>query len=302
MSKCRHTSRKITLIADKVTLFKCEDCGVTFSDKCKKGFDPSRVYNNYYRNEIAGRFLFGVEYVVRVFRFFRAFKIFTIVPRAKSILDIGSGRGFMLYFLKKYYGYTYVAGTQIEKNSYEFSRNKLGLNIYNRDLLKIDFKERKFDLVTIWHVLEHIPDPEGYMLKIRTLLNKGGSLIIEVPNYDSWTRSLTGKYWLGLDLKYHLFFFNKKSLTSILKKYGFKIRTTRSFSLEYSTFISVQSIVSRITGTDQSVFNFLQNGKFNFKIIFHLVLFLALIPFCLITNLVLYFTDKGEILLVIAKK
>lgn len=246
--------------------------------------------------------MFGIEYIIRFFRFLRAFKIYTINPKARSILDIGSGRGFMLYYLKKYYKYKTAVGTQIEKNSYEFSKSKLGLEIYNKDLLDIQFKDRQFDLVTIWHVLEHVPRPEDYVIKIRKLLKPNGTLVVEVPNFDSWTRVFTNKYWLGLDLNYHLFFFNKKTLTSLLKKYGFKIKRAQTFSIEYSAFISTQSIVSLITKTDHIFFSSIQTGKFTPHIVIHIVLFSILFPVCFLINILLYFSDKGEVILVTAQK
>lgn len=87
---CGHRKSKKVATFEKAALYKCKGCQLIYSDKYSRGFKPRVVYNNYYRNEIVGRFLFGIEYVIYVFRFFRAFKLFTINPSAKSILDIGS--------------------------------------------------------------------------------------------------------------------------------------------------------------------------------------------------------------------
>lgn len=299
---CNHKSKKKILSVGNTSLFQCVSCLLVLNDKYKQGFNPTQVYNNYYRNEVTGRFLFGIEYIVRFFRFIRALRVYTISPKAKSILDIGSGRGFMLYYLKKYYRYKTATGTQIEKTSYEFSKNKLGLEIYNKDLLDIPFKGRYFDLVTIWHVLEHVPRPEEYVIKIRQLLKTDGALVVEVPNFNSWTRVFTNKYWLGLDLNYHLFFFNKNTLSTLLKKYGFKIKRVQTFSLEYSAFTSAQSIVSLITKTNHAFFNWIQTGKFAPHIVLHAILFAFLFPPCLLINLLLYFSGRGEVLLIIAQK
>lgn len=124
------------------------------------------------------------------------------------------------------------------------------MKIYEKDLLEINFGNNKFDIISIWHVLEHVQKPEEYIKKIYSLLKNNGKLLIEVPNFNAWTRKLTGKYWLGLDLEYHLYFFTPESLSTLLKKYGFKIDFVRTFSLEYSTFTSVQSLISWITKTD----------------------------------------------------
>lgn len=208
----------------------------------------------------------------------------------------------MLYYLKNIYRYERTAGTQISKKAYEFSRNSLKLEMYDKDLLKLDLKNSSFDMITIWHVLEHVQDPEGYVKRISELLCTKGHLIIEVPNFNSWTSKLTGKYWLGLDLDYHMFFFTANSLSRILKKYGFRIKKTQTFSVEYSTFISAQSLISFITRTEHLFFSYIQNGYFKWKISLHTALFILISPICFLLNMLFYFSDNGEVLLFVAQK
>jgi SAM-dependent methyltransferase len=215
---------------------------------------------------------------------------------------VGSGRGFTLYFLKKFYGYTRAAGTQISKNAFEFSRDKLGLEIYNKDLLELDLDNSGFDVITVWHVLEHVNKPERYIKKIYDLLDAHGKLIIEVPNFDSWARVFTSKYWLAYDLKHHLFFFTPASLSAMLKKHGFLIKHIQTFSLEYSAFTSAQSIVSAITGSDSIFFRALQTGRFNYVTVIHAFFIILLMPLCLLINMLLYFSRRGEVLFIVAEK
>jgi hypothetical protein len=127
---CRHKRSQKVITYNRVSLYKCPGCKLIFRKPTKADLNPQALYNNYYRNESSlGRFKFNIEFIVKCFRFFRAFKLFTIYPKAKSVLDVGSGRGFMLYFLKKIYRYKRTAGTQIENNSYLFSKNTLKLEI-----------------------------------------------------------------------------------------------------------------------------------------------------------------------------
>lgn len=285
-------------------LYVCPDCHLVFQVANPTSLDAKSHYQDFYKNEIASRFQFkAVEKVVKAFRFFRAFKIRLIDRRAKKILDVGSGRGFTLYFLKKYCHFERTAGTQLSRTAYEFSKQKLGLEIYHEDLLQIPFEKESFDLVTMWHVLEHVAKPQEYVQRIHELLSPGGKLIIEVPNFDAWTRIVTKKYWLGLDLENHLNFFTVDSLSSFLKRCGFAIRLAHNFSLEYSVFFSAQSLVSFFTQSDQLFFKFLQGEKMKTgTLIFHLLLFIILSPLCLFINLGLYFSRRGEVLLVVAEK
>jgi 2-polyprenyl-3-methyl-5-hydroxy-6-metoxy-1,4-benzoquinol methylase len=283
-------------------IYRCRDCNIIFTEKYGKDMDVKGIYQDYYRNEISGRFCSWIEYIIRTFRFFRALKIFTIYPQAKSILDVGSGRGFMLYYLKKYYGYQRAAGTQISENAYEFSKNRLHLEIYNKDLLELFQNKDTFDIITLWHVLEHVTQPEKYIEKIYSLLDRRGKLIIEVPNFSSWTRRFTGKYWLGLDINYHITFFTPESLSNILKKHGFKVNAIHTFSLEYSTFLSAQSFVSLFTRSNHLFFQYLQNGNFSLRLIPHIFLFVLINPVCFLINILLYFSKCGEVLLVTSEK
>ena len=283
-----------------VKICQCDFCNLIFANK-EKIQDLTKNYENYYKKETGGRFNFGIEYLVRFFRFLRALKIFFLKPRSKSIFDIGSGRGWMLYYLKRYFKYKITAGTQISENAYNFSKEKLELEIYNKDLLELELNN-KFDIITLWHILEHVPDPEAYIQKIEELLDKNGLVLIEVPNFNSWTRIITKKHWLALDLKHHITFFTPNSLTKLLNKYNFKIKNANTFSLEYSAFTSAQSIVNLITDSDDYFFQWLQEGKLNFKIIFHSLLFLILFPVCFLINLALYFSKNGEIINIVAEK
>lgn len=299
---CTHRNYTKIYNFDKSSLYRCDECRLIFTDRFLEIFDPKTLYEKFYKNEIPSRFSFGIEYVIKVFRFFRAFKIYSIQPSAKSILDIGSGRGFMLYFLKKYYKFSRTVGTQISPKAFKFSREKLKLEIYDKDLFELSFDVSNFDIVTMFHVLEHVREPEKYIERIHKLLKNHGRLLIEVPNFNSWTRNLTKQYWLGLDLNYHLTFFTPETLTCLLRKYHFKIKSIHTFSLEYSTFISTQSLISLLTRSDHVFFQYIQISGFNPKLILHAFLFLILAPFCFLINVLLYFSRKGEVLLMIAEK
>jgi 2-polyprenyl-3-methyl-5-hydroxy-6-metoxy-1,4-benzoquinol methylase len=299
---CAHKDYEIIYKFGAISCKRCNICELIFSEQHRSNFDPKRVYENYYKNEVPTRFHWIVEYVIKLFRFFRAFKIFTVHPGATSILDIGSGRGFTLHFLKKYYKFRRTAGTQLSSIAAQYAQATLGLEIYDKDLLQTPFSNNSFDVVTIWHVLEHVLEPGKYIEKVADLLAPDGKLIVEVPNFNSWSRKLTGKYWLGLDLNYHLFFFTPRSLSLLLENCGFKIMLIHTFSLEYSTFISAQSILSRITKTDNLFFRSLESNIFTLRTILHGFLISLLIPACFFINVVLYFSRSGEVLFIVAEK
>ncbi len=299
---CQHEKSEVILEASSHKLNRCLVCGIIFvrADAPDK-LSPVEIYRDYYKPETASRFGSVLEAIIKIFRFYHAQRIASFNSEARRALDIGSGRGWVLFFLKKYFNYETAVGTQIAANAYQFSKEKLKLEIYNQDLLEVSF-DQKFDVVSILHVLEHVENPERYIERIGEILDRRGWLFIEVPNYQAWSRRLTKRHWLALDLKHHLFFFTPASLTALLEKHGFKIKEIRTFSWEYSTFTSTQSLVNLLTGSGSYFFNWLQDRRWGLKIIGHALLFFILFLPCLLINLSLYFSKSGEVITICAQK
>jgi 2-polyprenyl-3-methyl-5-hydroxy-6-metoxy-1,4-benzoquinol methylase len=80
------------------------------------------------------------------------------------------------------------------------------------------FDPHSFDLISMYHVLEHVPDVEKQKEKILELLQPNGVLILALPNYKSFDAKFYGKYWAGYDVPRHLFHFNKKAVRSLFEK------------------------------------------------------------------------------------
>lgn len=297
---CEHPKYRLALKAKGVNLYECNNCHLIYI-KDKPVEKIEEIYKNYYKKNTGGRFNFGIEHIVKMFRFTRAYSVYLENKKATSVLDIGSGRGWMLYFLKHYFGYTRTAGTQISENAYLFSKDKLGLEIYKKDLLGMSF-ESPFQTVTMLHVLEHVENPEAYIRKIHEILEDKGLIIIEVPNYNAWSRYITKKHWLSLDIKHHLTFFTPETLTKLLEKYNFKVKKVHTYSLEYGAFTSTQSFVNLMTNSNDIFYNWLQNKTQSKYIAIHILLFFILLPFCFLINMLLYFSKKGEVLYVVAEK
>jgi 2-polyprenyl-3-methyl-5-hydroxy-6-metoxy-1,4-benzoquinol methylase len=301
-SICAHRDRVLLASYGSVDLMLCTSCGIVFSSRMMEKPAKAGSYDDFYKKAGAERFRFGVEFLVRLFRMARAVFLTLLAPEAGTILDVGSGRGWMLQDLKRKFHFRRTAGIQISRPAVEFSRKVLGLEIFDRDLLEVDFGRSRFDVVTLWHVLEHVRRPQETIRRCGQLLNPGGLLVVEVPNFNSWTCPWTLPYWLGFDPSRHMTFFTQSALTSLLERNGFDVRRTRTFSLEYSPFFSAQSILDRMTGEDQFFYRWLQVPSFSAKALMHVVLFCFLVPPCLLINLALFWTGRGEVLRVIARK
>ena len=147
---------------------------------------------------------------------------------AKSILDYGCGSGsFVRYTSRKGY----------EINGYEPINKTNDANI--SDSMET-FKNKNFDCITMWHVLEHTKDPVGILKKLKRKLKKGGSLLLALPNYDSYDNIYYKKEWAGYDVPRHLYHFNKKSMLFLSKRTGFRLIGKKTLYLD-AFYVSILS-------------------------------------------------------------
>lgn len=123
-----------------------------------------------------------------------------------ALLDIGAGTGdFLKVAMEK--GWQ-VQGMEPNVNAVKLASEK-GLDL---KLSLEEFKKDQFDVVTLWHVLEHMPNLEETILQLSNLVKPKGTLIIAVPNFKSYDAQHYGKYWAAYDTPRHLWHFSKKSL------------------------------------------------------------------------------------------
>ncbi|MDA8326280.1 MAG: class I SAM-dependent methyltransferase [Nitrospiraceae bacterium] len=252
-------------------LLKCTDCGLVFLDPVPG--DLSVFYEGY-RREGGKRFLYGAETLVKYFRVRRARMIDRLFgPRRKTdgavkkndgnprVLDIGCGRGLMLAELKSRGFECY--GTELPGQA-PF-RQKTGdapFTVYEGDLTELDLPGGFFDVVTVWHVLEHVRDPVQTLKEVRRILKPGGLLVISVPNIGSLQAKLFGRRWIHLDLPRHLYHFSPGPLAHALKQSGFAVEGFRHFSAEHGVSGMILSFGALMSGSGPDLFSTLRGeGK-----------------------------------------
>ena len=155
--------------------------------------------------------------------------------QGKSLLDIGTGSGLLPHMAKEQ-GYE-VEGTDLSKHVSDNVPAKAGFPIHHGTLEEIEFA-RKYDVITMLHVLEHTQDPLSTLKRSKELLNDGGYIVVVVPNYLSLdTRlkdmlsklKLKSRVYKHLALGHHNWVFSIKSLEILGKKCGLQVthRETR---------------------------------------------------------------------------
>lgn len=136
----------------------------------------------------------------------------------KLILDIGAGTGDFLVQCKKS-GWK-VEGVEPSKNARDLAEHKLGIK------LKTQISElgtEKYDVITMWHVLEHVPNLIDYVSQLNGLLKPKGTLVVAVPNHKSFDAANYGKFWAAYDVPRHLWHFSQKAIQMLFARESMKV-------------------------------------------------------------------------------
>jgi SAM-dependent methyltransferase len=158
-----------------------------------------------------------------------------------KILDIGCGKGLFLAGLKDL-GWQAV-GVEMSETSGQYART-LDLDICSRSLENCAFERESFDVITLFHSLEHMHNPIQTLQHIYTLLRPGGCLLIEVPNAGSWYARAFGENWFHCDVPRHLFHFSRGTLTKAIDLTGFRLNKLTTINVQYDAFGAVQSLLN----------------------------------------------------------
>jgi 2-polyprenyl-3-methyl-5-hydroxy-6-metoxy-1,4-benzoquinol methylase len=150
---------------------------------------------------------------------------------ALDILEIGSGFGYFVQYANST-GH-HATGTEATKEYAEMSSESLNGRIIHVEGGRYTdhFERASFDLIYMEAVFEHVLHPEAILSQMRRLLRPGGVLFLAVPNMDSLSSRLQGRYWAWAAPPDHLYFYNQSNLSLLLEKHGFSV--TESFAKDY---------------------------------------------------------------------
>lgn len=151
--------------------------------------------------------------------------------RGRKLLEIGSGAGDFLYAAHQA-GWE-VRAVEYNEKSAEALREGLGLDVRTGELRPGLWNEGEFDVVALWNVLEHVPDPLDTLLTATSYLKPGGSLFLQFPTHDATEHEKWfGEYWILLDLPRHLNFFARDSLSMLCSKAGLELTAFKTPALD----------------------------------------------------------------------
>jgi SAM-dependent methyltransferase len=162
--------------------------------------------------------------------------------RNARVLDIGCGRGLLLAAFRRR-GWE-PQGTELSETAARYARQVAGVPVEIGRVEEIRFPANQFDAVTMWHVLEHVPDPRVVLAEVSRILRPGGVLLVGVPNFSGFEARFFRDKWFHLDVPRHVTHLTKAALKQSLGEHGFHDRRWSGFAPEYDAFSFVQSALN----------------------------------------------------------
>jgi SAM-dependent methyltransferase len=178
-------------------------------------------------------------------------------PGPLKILDVGCAAGFFLRVMQEA-GHQ-VRGVELSREIARHAIEALGEeNVHVGELAQLPhdaprFESGSFDLVTLWDVVEHVPDPQSMLRRVHRLLKPDGVLMLETQNVDSRFALLLGRKWQHFKHEEHLYHFNPSTVTELLAQSGFQVvHNSPAYGGKYVSlgFIAERAgRLSRVAGT-----------------------------------------------------
>lgn len=206
-------------------IWECEQCSFRFTQDIpdQAAIAPYYKSENYISHSDTNKGL-----VNRLYHLVRRFTLRgkrTLVERESAkksgrLLDVGAGTGAFLMEMKAT-GWD-VTGLEPDADARKLAQTKTGLLLQEPDTL-FQLPAENFDVVTLWHVLEHVHSLHEYLVKFHGLLKPDGVLLIAVPNYTSGDAHHYQQYWAAYDVPRHLYHFSPKAMRTLMEKHGFRV-------------------------------------------------------------------------------
>ncbi len=223
------------------SLSKCLNCTLISTLAPPKSSDISKYYlsDDYLEHSNRKTDLFSIAYIkAREIMFGYKYRIIKKFITNGEILDIGAGSGHYLNFMSKK-GFK-CTGIEMSGRARAFAKDTFDIDIYPDDHFYNSTFVQKYDLISLWHVLEHLYDLEKVVKRIDDLLKPKGHLIIAVPNYNGFEQVVYKKYWSGWDVPRHLWHFSPKSMKQLLAKNNFVVTEMKMMPFDpfFNTLLS----------------------------------------------------------------
>lgn len=227
---CGSTERKPFCPENDRGLVQCQNCSLVFVNEQPDAEELYTLYDaSYFNNEESGEVGY-TDYIqdetnIRLTASKRLDHLEQFIDSG-TMLDVGCAMGFFMDEAAKR-GWQ-VTGLDVSEFATEYVQERFGHTAYHGSLLDVELPEAPLDMVTMYDVIEHVPDPMGYIERVAEILRPGGVFELATPDIHSLPARLTGKRWIGYKLsEEHVYYFSEATLRTMLERAGFEVLHTR---------------------------------------------------------------------------
>jgi len=200
-------------------LVRCQQCGLQYVNPRPRENLVVRAYREHVDENLVP------QPAVRERTFARYLDMIEkVVPERGCILDVGTADGAFLHVCKQR-GWL-VAGCELNRQLCDRSQESYDISIHRGTIFDMGLKDKSFDVVTLWDVLEHTTHPKRVLQECHRVLTPGGWLVVTYPDINSLVARLMGRRWVLL-LSPHLYYFTVPTMQKMLAKTGFRVLQNR---------------------------------------------------------------------------
>lgn len=228
---------------EKFSIVKCNACGFVFTNPRPTIEEIGKYYTapDYMSHTSHTKGL--VQSVYRYARNYMKGKKLELIQNLVgkkqdfSLLDFGCGTGDFLGFVKQ--NSIFAEGVEPDEQARAVAKSVNNVDTYSIDASK-NIKEKTFDVITLWHVLEHVHDLHNQIDYFNKWLKPNGKLIIAVPNIESYDAKKYGKFWDALDVPRHIYHYSPKNIKQIVDQHQFQFQSQHPLFLD-AYYVSMRS-------------------------------------------------------------
>jgi 2-polyprenyl-3-methyl-5-hydroxy-6-metoxy-1,4-benzoquinol methylase len=239
-----YTCKDFVASGELFELVRCGSCRLVFTNPRPDTKSIGRYYQteNYVSHAGSKKGLIYLIYdVVRNISLRKKKEVIEQYNAGGRLLDVGCGLGYFLNHMVK--GGWDAKGLDVSEEARNFVSESFGLNVLPEEELD-NLPAASYDVITMWHVLEHVHLLQARVKLLKTLLKKDGTLFIAVPNSDAWEVGFYKEFWDGFDVPRHLYHFNHTSIEKLMEICGLKVVAKKPMIFD-SYYISWRSEIHK---------------------------------------------------------